>query len=387
MPTLEIAARYGARLPERIRVTIAALLAIGHGDVVRGESMLREVIARHPDDFDANLWLGDLLMHSNPGLGRSGVEARGPLERATILAPARGAEALYHLIAIAEVEHRSRDEDSLASLFLTLHHESRLAVVVRMQLALSRRDTARMSLARAELAELSTGDALRAVAVAVASTSNVDGAATLLGALDDPRRPSSERAQVLLAMANLAGVRGDWRGADSLFARAAVLDPVEAPLARARLLSLPALGPPRRSIGDAVRALDDTHPTSPSEIARTDLLHALLALRLGDTAAARVAAERHAARLPGDNAVHALWLEVAARRLLAVGKPADALALLAAPDDRAPKPPLRYLRGEVLEALRRPREALGWYDVSAQDYGGEAYVSGIAQAHRRLSGR
>jgi hypothetical protein len=70
-----------------------------------------------------------------------------------------------------------------------------------------------------------------------------------------------------------------------------------------------------------------------------------------------------------------------------MGKPADALALLVAPDDRSPKPPLRYLRGEVLEALHRPREALGWYDVSAQDYGGEAYTAGIARAHRRLAGR
>ena len=99
--TLELAARHGARLPERIRLTLAALQAVGHGDFERGVAMLTEVIERHPDDFDANLWLGDLLFHQNPPHGRSIAEARGPLERASVLAPTRSAEALFHLIELA----------------------------------------------------------------------------------------------------------------------------------------------------------------------------------------------------------------------------------------------------------------------------------------------
>jgi DNA-binding SARP family transcriptional activator/TolB-like protein len=386
VPTLEIAARYGARLPERIRLTLAALLALGHGDVLRGESMLRDVIARHPDDFDANLWLGDLLFHRNPDRGRSGLEARGALERATVLAPARGAEALYHLISIAEVEHRDRDADSLALLFLERHHQSRLAISARMHLALSTRDSTRMSLTRSELSALSTADALRVVAAALPTRSHLDGIAMLLASLDVAQRPQRERAQIEIAMASLAGVRGGWNAADSLFNRAYALDPIESPLAWARVLALPSIEPPRDLIGRAVSSLRETHPASAPELAQTDLLRALLAMRLGDDESARLAVERHSARSPGDYRERALWLEVAARRLLALGKPDDALALLTASNNPPARPPLRYLRGEVLEALHRPREALGWYDVSAQDYGGEAFVAAIARAHRRLDG-
>ena len=54
-----------------------------------------------------------------------------------------------------------------------------------------------------------------------------------------------------------------------------------------------------------------------------------------------------------------------------------------------PAPPLRYLRGEVLEALHRPKEALAWYDASEQDYSyGVAWFSAaVARAHRRLDRR
>lgn len=387
VPTLETAARHGARLPERIRLTLSALLALGHGDVVGGESMLRDVIARHPDDFDANLWLGDLLFHRNPDRGRSGLEARSALERATQLAPARGAEALYHLISIAQVEHRDRDSDSLASLFLELHHQSRLAISARMHLALSTHDSSRMALMRAELSTLSTEDALRVITAALPTHTSLDALSTLLSSLNTSLRPQAERAQILLAMANLAAVRGRWTESDSLFDRATALDPIESPLVRARVLALPGLDPPRDEIGRTIGALREMHPASPAELARTELLGALLALRLGDDEPARIAVERHAVRSPRDYRERSLWLEVAARRLLTSGKPDDALALLTAPNNPPPRPPLRYLRGEVLEALHRPREALRWYDVSLQDYGGEAFVAAIARAHTRLDGR
>ncbi|HEV7991698.1 MAG TPA: hypothetical protein VGP25_07740 [Gemmatimonadaceae bacterium] len=61
--------------------------------------------------------------------------------------------------------------------------------------------------------------------------------------------------------------------------------------------------------------------------------------------------------------------------------------MLVSPQGSRPGPPLRYLRGEVLEALHRPAEALAWYDVSEQDYGGEWYAAAITRAHRRLGQR
>jgi hypothetical protein len=72
------------------------------------------------------------------------------------------------------------------------------------------------------------------------------------------------------------------------------------------------------------------------------------------------------------------------RRLLAAGKTDEALAVLLSPADSKPGPQLRYLRGQVLEALHRPMEALAWYDASAQDYGAEWYAAAVARAHQRL---
>src|SRR5215831_15889948 len=104
--TLEVAARHAARLPERMRLTLAAMQAVGHGDYERGRGMLADVTERHPDDFDANLWLGDLMFHRNAAHGRQRADARGPLERASVLAPARSGEALFHLIELATYEGR-----------------------------------------------------------------------------------------------------------------------------------------------------------------------------------------------------------------------------------------------------------------------------------------
>jgi predicted negative regulator of RcsB-dependent stress response len=110
----------------------------------------------------------------------------------------------------------------------------------------------------------------------------------------------------------------------------------------------------------------------------------LLALRLGDAAPAAVALSRSASSAATDYDVRSLSVEVSARRLLASGKPDEALAVLLTRGAAQPRSPLRYLRGEVLEALHRPREALAWYDVSEQDYGGEWYSAAIVRAHQRL---
>jgi hypothetical protein len=58
--------------------------------------------------------------------------------------------------------------------------------------------------------------------------------------------------------------------------------------------------------------------------------------------------------------------------------------VLLSPAGSRPPAPLRYLRGEVLEALHRPTEALAWYDVSTQDDNGEWYFAAVTRAHQRL---
>ncbi len=389
---LQRAALHAARLPERIRVTLAALQAVGRGDFERGSAMLSEVIDRHPDDFDANFWLGDLLFHGNPPHGRSLLEARGPLERASVLAPARSAEALFHLIEIAANDGRTRDVDSLSTLYLALDHESELAPVVRTILAVTHRDTSRLALARRELGGMSARAALRVAAIvscAVVGRATHAAIANLLASLDTPRA-ATDRAALLVARAQLAGADGNWRASDSLFGRAAATSYEDATLGKGRFLSLPSLDPPPAMMRGAMADLRAPAITTRAARTRAEPLAAMLALRLGDAAPAAIALPRPVASDTTGWAgayQRALTVELAARRLLAIGKPDEALAVLLSPGGALPSSALRYVRGEVLEALHRPTEALAWYDVSAQDYGGEWYTAAIARAHGRLDRR
>ncbi|HEX7978157.1 MAG TPA: hypothetical protein VF461_06110, partial [Gemmatimonadaceae bacterium] len=211
-------------------------------------------------------------------------------------------------------------------------------------------------------------------------TGDLEAAARLVATLDDSTRAPGERAILYIALANLAGARGDWRGADSLMNRARRFDAPAASEARARLLSLPIGTPPLPAIRDARSVLEGMSTRSQPG---AELLAALLALRLDEVGAAQLVAERVAATAPSDPRVHKLLTELSARRLLMEHRPSDALAILEKEPSSAL--PLRFLRGEVLEALGRKDEALQWYTLSQEDYGGELYLDAIARARARLS--
>jgi len=389
LATLALAWRHAARLPERIRLTLAALQEVGHGDFERGVGMLIDVTERHPDDFDANLWLGDLLFHQNPPHGRPLTEARGPLERASVLAPARSGEALFHLIELAARDGRMRDVDSLSTLFLALDHESDLAPIVRTILAVVHRDSPRLAVARRELGGMSTRAALSVIGVVTSvakGRANHITIANLLASLPTPH-PDNERGAVLFVRAQLAGTDGDWRASDSLFSLAAAARFEDATFVRGRFLSLPSLDPPPAMMRGAIADLHALAISTPIDRKWADPFAAMLALRLGDAAPAAIALSRGAAIAKTDGFVRELTAELSARRLLAIGEPDEALAVLLSPAASLPGPPLRYVRGEVLEALHRPTEALAWYDVSGQDYGAEWYAAAIVRAHERLDRR
>jgi tetratricopeptide (TPR) repeat protein len=225
-----------------------------------------------------------------------------------------------------------------------------------------------------------------AIVSAATGTSNHGAIAELLASLDTTRA-SGERAALLVVRARLAGIDGNWRAADSLFSRAVAASYEEATLEKARFLSLPSLDPPFAMMRGALADLRAPTLTAEPTRTRAELLAALLALRLGDPAPAAAALPRAAEIAATDHDIRALAAELSVRRLLGSGKAAEALAVLLAPAGLQPQPPLRYLRGQALEALGRPREALAWYDVSAQEYGGEWYADAIARAHKRLDHR
>jgi DNA-binding SARP family transcriptional activator/TolB-like protein len=387
--TVELAARHAARLPERMRLTLAALQAAGHGDFTGGVGMLREVTERHPDDFDANLWLGDLIFHRNAIHGLPRADARGPLERASVLAPARSGEALFHLLELAAYEGRMRDVDSLSTLFLALDHESDRAPIVRTILAIAHGDSTRLAVARLELGGLSAHAALQDIGVVtsvVKGRANRVTVANLIASLPTPRA-ANERGAMLFVRAQLAATDGDWRTADSLFGLAAAAKFEDATYIRGRFLSLPSLDPPSAMMRNAIADLHALAISTPFDRRWADPFAAMLALRLGDTVPAAIALQRAATIARTDWFVRELAVELSARRLLAIGKPDEALTVLLSPDISLPGPQLRYLRGQVFEALHRPMEALAWYDSSGEDYGGEWYSAAIARAHQRLDPR
>jgi hypothetical protein len=256
-------------------------------------------------------------------------------------------------------------------------------------LAVTHRDSSRLALARRELGGMSTRAALRVVAVVSAAAPGRAihvAIANLLASLDTPRS-AAERAALLVARARLAGTDGDWRASDSLFGRAAATKFEDATFEKGRFLSLPSLDPPPAMMRGAMADLRAPAITTQTARRWAEPFAAMLALRLGDAAPAAIALPRAIAIAKTDNYVRELTVELSARRLLAIGKPDEALAVLLSPAGSLPRPPLRYLRGEVLEALHRPTEALGWYDVSEQDYGGEWYSAAIMRAHHRLDRR
>jgi hypothetical protein len=106
-------------------------------------------------------------------------------------------------------------------------------------------------------------------------------------------------------------------------------------------------------------------------------------VRLGDVSAAKATVNDLSGLPPNDRTNRALWSELAARCFQSERRLQEALAVLEGA--RAPGPPLRFLRGEVLESLGRYEEAGRWYEVAAQDYGAELNQTAIARARVRLS--
>ena len=391
--TLELAARHAARLPERIRHTLEALLAVGHGDFELGVRMLIVVIEQHPDDFDANLWLGDVLFHQNPPHGQSIGEARAPLERALALAPARSGEVLFPLIELAARDGRMRDLDSLSTRFLALDHASDLAPVVRTILAVVHRDPVRLAAVRRELAGMKSDAAVRVIGIVTSvatGRANRVTIANLLVSLPTPY-PANEQGGRFFVRAELAGIDGDWRAADSLFDLAAAAKFEDATFIRGRFLSLVPLDPPPAMMRGAIADLHALAISKPLDRDWADPFAAMLALRLGDTVPAAIALPRAVATGRTNGWIGDLAVELSARWRLAVGKPDEALTVLLSPAGAMPDTQLRYLRGEALEALHRPEEALTWYDASEQEYGffggAEWYSTAVARAHQRLDRR
>ena len=396
------------RLSPHDRLVFSAQRAWLHGSVAEAESLYNTITGTYPDDVEAWFHLGDLLFHSNPLRGRSGKEAREPLERVVGLDPDH-VGAMVHLVRIAAIEQRKGEMLDLIDRILRVSPGGDQALAMRALRAFCRRDRAAIAEVSAELHRA------RAITVAIAFSDvalysgDLAGAENLARGFIQVARSPELRAlcHTLVAHLAFANDRVDVARQELLLAEA--LDPVWGLEMRALFATLPfatASESETRQVRDALARWDpakatpslfqifamhnDLHPAI-----RAYLL-GLLELRLGDGAAAAVQAavltELEDQRRAGRRA----WRGAAAAIAQPEGRTDEALAMLerSHPDlwfQLTVASPFfslasqRYLRAELLRQAGRYAEAAGWYGAISERSPYERYELCAAPARSRLT--
>jgi DNA-binding SARP family transcriptional activator len=364
-----LAGRFSAGLHDHERELVEAYLVHRRGRIDEAERLYRRIVAEHPTDPEGWRRLAGVLYHSNPLRGRSITEAREPLRRLLALTP-DDPEALIHLARVAALEGHEREADTLVRRAVALSPDSlllglRTVRAYALDDLVDARDVGEL-LSRA-------GAARPAALAAVRPGGALEGARDLARRLAASHGVSCEVRALghrMLARISLAGGRlGDalalLREMESCGATASLM-------LRAAGAALPFLPVDTAEIASLREELEhaEAHDTAAS-------VHALgtLALRVGDTLAARRALATLSAPRPGDPSAErraSFARSLAARLAVAEGRPRVALARLESVhwEHGGETPPAevadRFLRAELLAALGRQDEALGWYASFAQ---------------------
>lgn len=396
------AARHSGRLTPLGRDLLAAYRAYKAIQADEAEQAYRSITAGHPDNVEAWLMLGETRFHYIPYSGRSPAEARMPFQRALTLDPANP-HALLHLARLAAQEGRVAELDSLARKYLDRYPRSERALEMRALQAFVRGDSVEREAMAREAG--GAGDyALTSLLQAAVWYAQDLAAARLLAppvmaATASPQvRPVERRL-----LTDLGLMRGQWgREALAELPRSAVdhhwwlesaallaSDPFFA-APRSRILAL------RDSIASRRPYRVPAVPLGPHDSALGPLMQTyligLLDARLGDSLAAarsvavldavRETATASAARSLG----HGVRAEIARTR-------GDLRGALAELDGFAFGLPTegrtiahwgareRFLRAELLHALKRDVEARPWYESFPAGYDGPY----VAPAHLRLA--
>ena len=377
------ALRHADRLSEHDHQLLVAYDAWRRGDANEAERIYLNVLAIYPDDAEAALQLGETLFHYNATRGRSPSEARAPFERVVHLDPDNWS-ALWHLLLIAGTDRRAAAFDELARRLASLEAEPAQSLELRSLVAFAHRDEESIA---ALMPELRAAHALQVLDIAwriAIHAHDPAGARRVarLGTTTDRHAYSRQMAHVQLAYLEMA------LGRDS--AAAYELDRIgdigAAPAsdaARVFLLTLPLRTPDRAALTRVRADLASRRykPDEQSAVVPRPHLVGTLDLALGDTAAALASADvvdrlaRAEGMLEGTHPLaEALRAEVAARG----GRPSEAVRrhesarmnrwfgwAASSPVLSATQP--RWLQAEVLRALGRHDEALGFYAAFADN--------------------
>ena len=380
----EAAARHAERLTPLGRDLLTAYRAYREGQTEEAERLYRGVIEGHPDNLEAWLMLGETLFHFNLFRGRPSLEAWVPFQRVLAL-DSTNVHALIHLARLAALEGRAATLDSLARRYLARYHEADRAIEMQALVAGTQGDRASgdsVSAASRRMDEVVAVSVLHAVLV---YAQRPEAAAWVVAPFAAPRSadgPMVRHGRRILSDVGL--MTGRW-GRESV-ARLLGTATDHGWLLESEVLVTtdPFFAAPRErvvALRDSVAALRPYVPQTPinqpphpelGAAARAYLL-GLLSIRLQDTAAARgYRAELDAVRGGSAGAAHALAHGLRAEIARSSGDLEGALAEI----EQFPFEVVaqvgsglahwgvreRFLRAEILHALGRDDEALGWYD-------------------------
>jgi hypothetical protein len=379
----DAAVLHSGSLSERDQRMLRAFRAYTFFDVDRADSGYRVQVQIYPDDVEAWYMLGETLMHENYLRGRSINEARESFERAASAdLPPIGAP--YHLVEIAAMDGRLQEAETLATRFVRLFPSAGPNGDHTWWIGFSGRLAAGPSDTTALLRELTSQSRFRrGLASYVAGWHFADLAlARRIDSLSlQTSRPASERRTAesgLATMALGAGQPADARRRFADLAKADSLSDLGSLALAATFLPSPASRADLVALRARLARMDSTR----AGVTRLSWL-ALIDLRAGDTAGAAGAARRLAAwRATSDSAVaRVLGNGILAEQAWTAGRADRALEIMGT----APVPPSpldgedlsslvtyhSFVRGELLHAAGRDREALGWYlAVAEHDHDG-----------------
>ncbi|MFN2398481.1 MAG: BTAD domain-containing putative transcriptional regulator [Gemmatimonadaceae bacterium] len=405
---MDRAMRHRGALPPHDRLLIEAYDAIASREMDRAERLYRAIVADHPNDVEAWGGLGEMWFHANPWRGRSFTESRQAWERMLQLEP-NNAGATWHLAQVAARERRYAELDSLLTRLLSTVSGGAALSVRAMHTAALGDVTAQAKLAP-ELRGTDDYSLIVSVWRVAVFSDDLPGVTRFARLLTDPQRLPEVRALGHVVLAHLELAQGRWSRAQAELDALATLHQSWALEYRALLSVMPALPMPAgelETIRDQLRRWN-ANPTarvvSPADLwvnahaddhtqLRTYLL-GLVSARLGDV----TAAQQHTtelARLEGSSDAGQLARSqgrgIRAQLLWSRKDPAAALrALEAGPDavdfGSARTSPFyartyeRFMRAELLRAVGRDAEALGWYRGLAEIFPYDIVY--LALAHR-----
>lgn len=383
-----LASRFSAGLSEHDQRLVLAYLTVRNGRLDEGERIYRGIVADYPQDVEAWLQLGDLLLHGNPLRGRSALEAREAFERVLALAPSQG-DALVPLARIASLEGKRAEADSLLRRAEATVPTAALDLRAIRIFALNDRP-GRERATRDLLADRSILPRRLAFDVAV-KLGDLAGSARFAGLLVRASATCDVHAMGRRMLAQVAIAHGRLGVAEDELARAAPCDPGAALEHRALLAVQPFASPDTADLEELARDVWVAADSVLGHPAR-EYYAGLVAIGLGDTLTA--AADVRALLAAGDSTStgdlsRTFGRSLRARMLWHAGRPAEALAELeAAGWERTARLSVaeasdRYLRAELLHRLGRDEEAIGWYRSIAQRASYELVY--VAPAERRLA--